>query len=57
MAAIGQAGGDGSASAHADIPVGAGWKRDALRIVAFVQEQRGRTILASAAVALSNARR
>jgi hypothetical protein len=57
MAAIGQAGGDGSASARADIPVGAGWKRDALKIVAFVQQQRGRAILASAAVELSNARR
>jgi len=57
MAAIGQANGDGSGSARADIPLGADWKRDALKIVAFVQEQRGRTVLASAAVELKNAAR
>ena len=40
-----------------DIPVARRLETHALQIVAFVQEQRGRTILASAAVALSNARR
>ena len=57
MAAIGRATSDGSASAHADIPLGADWKRDALKVVAFVQEQRGRTILGSATVELKNAAR
>ena len=34
----------------------ADWQRDALEVVAFVQEQRGRTILGAAAVPLKNAR-
>jgi hypothetical protein len=57
MATIGQAGDEGSSSAKADIPLGADWQRDALKVVAFVQEPRGRTILASASVALKNAGR
>jgi hypothetical protein len=57
MVTIGQANGEGSSSARADIPLGADWKRDALKVVAFVQEPRSRTILASAAVELKNARR
>jgi len=55
MVTIGQAGG-GPSSAHAEIPLSPDWQREALKIVAFVQEQRGRAILASAAVALGNAR-
>ena len=37
-------------------PLDAPWQRDRLAIVAFVQEQRGRTILASAAVPMKIAR-
>jgi hypothetical protein len=57
MTTVGQAAADGRASAHAEIPLGADWRRDQLTIVAFVQEQRGRAILASAAVPLQTARR
>jgi hypothetical protein len=39
-------------SARADIPIEAGWQRDHLALVAFAQESRGRTILASASAAL-----
>ncbi len=58
LAVIGQVAGDGatSGSARADIPLAAGWQRDHLAVVAFVQELRGRTILASASVPLKNAR-
>ena len=58
MATIGHVASDGStsASAQADIPLAADWQRDHLTIVAFVQELRGRTILASASVPLKNAR-
>jgi len=56
MAAIGQAS-DGVSSARADIPLAADWQRDQLKMVAFVQEQRGRRILASASVSLRNTRR
>jgi len=35
---------------HADLTVDPDWHRDRLKIVAFVQERRSRTILASAAV-------
>ena len=58
MAAIGQVASDGaaSASASADIPLASDWQRDRLTVVAFVQELRGRTILASASVRLKNAR-
>lgn len=57
LATIGQivAGGT-SGSARADIALDAGWRRDRLALVAFVQEHRGRAILASAAVPLQNAR-
>jgi hypothetical protein len=57
-ATIGQLAADGStgASARADIPLAADWQRDHLTIVAFVQELRGRTILASASAPLKNAR-
>jgi len=57
MAAIGQVAPDGTATAHAEIPLGAGWRRDRLKAVAFVQEQRGRAILASAAAPVQAAPR
>jgi hypothetical protein len=56
MTTIGQAA-EGTASAHADIPIAADWQRDRLKVIAFVQEQRGRAILASAAMPLQNIRR
>jgi hypothetical protein len=52
MTTIGQVGPEGTASARAEIPLGADWQRDQLAIVAFVQEQRGRAILTSAAAPL-----
>jgi hypothetical protein len=57
MAAIGQAASEGVSSARADIPLAADWQRDQLKVVAFVQELRGRTILASASLSLQNTRR
>jgi hypothetical protein len=56
MTTIGQTA-DGTASARAEIPLAADWQRDRLKVVAFVQEQRGRAILASAATPLQNLRR
>jgi hypothetical protein len=56
MATIGQAASDGVSSARAEIPLAADWQRDQLRVVAFVQELRGRAILASASIPLKNAR-
>ncbi len=58
LAVIGHVAGDGATSgfARADIPLAAGWQCDHLAVVAFVQELRGRTILASASVPLKNAR-
>jgi hypothetical protein len=44
---------DASSSAHAEIPLAAEWNRDELKIVAFVQERRGRAILASAVAPLA----
>lgn len=48
MTAIGQVAADGTATVHAEIPLGADWRRERLKAIAFVQEQRGRAILASA---------
>jgi hypothetical protein len=45
-----------TASARAEIELAADWQRDRVAVVAFVQEARGRTILASASVPLKNAR-
>jgi len=56
LAVIGQASSDGVSSARADIPLAADWQRDQVKVVAFVQELRGRTILASASVPLRNTR-
>lgn len=51
LTAIGQASA-GESTARADVPIGADWKRDELKVVAFVQEQRGRAILGAAAAPL-----
>ena len=52
LATIGQIAADtASGSARADIPIDTGWRRNHLAVVAFVQEQRGRAILASASAA------
>jgi hypothetical protein len=57
LATIGQIAADAAGgSARADIPIDAAWQRDRLLVVAFVQEQRGRTILAAASTPLKNAR-
>jgi hypothetical protein len=55
MSTIGQAA-EGATAAGGDLPIGSDWQRDQLKVVAFVQEQRGRAILASAAVPLRNLR-
>lgn len=53
LATIGQVPADAAAaSAAADIPLAADWQRDRLAVVVFVQEQRGRTVLASASARL-----
>jgi hypothetical protein len=41
-----------SSSARAELMLESDWQRDRLKIVAFVQERRNRTILASAAVSV-----
>ena len=51
-AAIGEAAADGRGSAHVDLPLARDWQRDRLKVVAFVQERRGRAILASAVAPL-----
>jgi hypothetical protein len=57
LATVGQIAADAThGSARADVPLDAAWSRDQLALVAFVQELRGRTILASASVSLKNAR-
>jgi len=53
---IGEATGP-SASAHAEVKLSPDWRRDRLKVVAFVQERRGRTVLGAAAVALGDAGR
>jgi hypothetical protein len=42
-----------SSTARVELPLEPDWKRDRLKIVAFVQERRSRTILASASVMMS----
>ena len=57
LAVIGQIAPDASnGSARTDLPIDPAWQRDHLVIVAFVQEQRGRAILASASIPFKNAR-
>src|SRR5262245_15074377 len=51
MTTIGQASA-GESSLRAEIPIGADWTRDELKVVAFVQEQRGRAILGASSRAL-----
>jgi len=51
MTTIGQAG-TGESTLRADLPIGDDWKRGELKVVAFVQEQRGRAILGAASMAL-----
>jgi hypothetical protein len=56
MTTIGQVT-DGAGSARAEIPIAADWQPGQLKAVAFVQERRGRAILASAATPLQTVRR
>jgi hypothetical protein len=56
LATIGAiAAGSAGGSATASLALDTGWQRDHLAVVAFVQELRTRTILASASIALKNA--
>jgi hypothetical protein len=55
MTTIGQAGA-GPSQLRAEVAIATDWKRDALHIVAFVQESRGRAILGSATARLGNVR-
>lgn len=57
LTTAGEAASEGASSARADIAIGSDWQRDHLKVVAFVQERRGRTILGSAAVPLQTAPR
>jgi len=58
LATVGRIEGDAATAgaAHATIPLAADWQRDRLAVVSFVQEVRGRTILAAASAPLKNAR-
>jgi hypothetical protein len=56
MVSIGEATPDESSTARGEISLAADWQRDALKVVAFVQERRGRQVLASGAVPVKNAR-
>jgi hypothetical protein len=56
LTTVGQVAAEGG-SARAEIPLGADWRREQLKVVAFVQEQRGRAILASAVAPLQAAPR
>ena len=54
MATIGDA---ATTPAQTNIPLAADWKRDQLKVIAFVQELHSRGVLGSASVSLQNARR
>jgi hypothetical protein len=58
LATIGQIpdGASGGTASAGDIALAPEWRRDRLAVVAFVQQQRGRTILASASAPLTIAR-
>lgn len=56
LAAIGEAASDGVTAAQADIPLARDWQPEHLKVVAFVQERRSRTILASAVASVPNVR-
>jgi hypothetical protein len=47
----------GDSTLRGAVPLVADWKRDAVKVVAFVQEQRGRAILGSASARLQHSRR
>jgi hypothetical protein len=51
MTTIGEAAAGGG-EARADIPIASDWQRENLKLVAFVQARKARTVLASAAVPL-----
>jgi hypothetical protein len=53
LAAVGDASADGPSSSATDIVLEPDWQRDHLKIVAFVQERRSRTIVASAVAPLA----
>ena len=57
LVSLGEASADRQAPVRAEIPLGADWQRDRLSIVAFVQERRGRAILASAIARATQDRR
>jgi hypothetical protein len=52
MLSIGEATSEESSTARGEVSLAADWQRDAVKVVAFVQERRGRQVLASAAVPL-----
>jgi hypothetical protein len=58
LATVGHVSDDGSTtgSGEAAIPLASEWQRDHLAVVAFVQQSRGRAILASASAHVKNAR-
>jgi hypothetical protein len=56
LATIGEASG-AAGEGRADIAIPGDWRRDNLKAVAFVQLRRGRTVLASAAVPITNVSR
>lgn len=57
MVTAGSVSGEEAAPARAEVAFGGDWQRDNLKVVAFVQERRGRTILGAAAVPMRDVRR
>ncbi len=57
LSTIAEASAPDLSKAHGQLTIDPDWRRDRLKIVAFVQERRGRRILASAAVPLAIASR
>jgi hypothetical protein len=53
LTTVGEASIDGPTTLHADVPLDREWQRSRLRVVGFVQERRGRAILAAAAAAIA----
>jgi hypothetical protein len=53
LATVGEASTEGPTTLHADVPLDREWQRGRLKIIGFVQERRGRAVLASAAAALA----
>jgi len=56
MRAIGEVTSEDVSTVRGEVSLAADWQRDAIKVVAFVQERRGRQVLASAAMPLKNAR-